>query len=265
MPESTLTNSLFVMGLLALLCGAILYTASRFFTVEGTETLSQLIERLPGANCGSCGFGGCAAYARALVEGKSTVGACRAMDEVKSREIAALLGLQIDFTGRPHAVVLCQGGEGVSRKNVQYIGIKSCKVASIYFGGDKVCEYACLGYGDCSRVCPFSAIRMDDKGIPQVDLEKCVGCGICKDECPKKVIGLLSRDSHFIVACASRHTGKQVAKICKKGCIACKRCEKACKENAILVNENLAKIDPDRCKNCGSCYEVCPTRSIVKI
>lgn len=40
----------------------------------------------------------------------------------------------------------------------------------------------------CSEFCPDSAIRVDDKGYPQIDLEHCKGCMICVAQCPPHAI-----------------------------------------------------------------------------
>ena len=44
--------------------------------------------------------------------------------------------------------------------------------------------------------------------------------------------------------------------------IGCKKCEKTCKFEAITVENNVARIDPDKCKNCGLCAKECPTGAI---
>lgn len=37
----------------------------------------------------------------------------------------------------------------------------------------------------CSRHCPVGAIEMEDiNSLPEVDYEKCTGCGICVEHCP---------------------------------------------------------------------------------
>ena len=43
-------------------------------------------------------------------------------------------------------------------------------------------EELCLHCGNCSR-CPYLAITLNDKTVPQTDPEKCVGCSICSQKC----------------------------------------------------------------------------------
>ncbi|MDR1795218.1 MAG: electron transporter RnfB [Erysipelotrichaceae bacterium] len=58
--------------------GLVLGFAAQAFHVEVDERLAKVTGMLPGLNCGSCGFTGCAGLAQALVEGKvAKVGACR--------------------------------------------------------------------------------------------------------------------------------------------------------------------------------------------
>ena len=39
-------------------------------------------------------------------------------------------------------------------------------------------------------------------------------------------------------------------------------CQRTCPFGAIEVSNNLAKIDPAKCKNCQLCVVVCPTKAI---
>ena len=52
--------------------------------------------------------------------------------------------------------------------------------------------------------------------------------------------------------------------VCDAGCIGCKLCTKVCASNAITVENNLAKIDYNKCINCGKCAEKCPVKIIRK-
>ncbi len=49
---------------------------------------------------------------------------------------------------------------------------------------------------------------------------------------------------------------------CQAGCIGCKMCEKACKFEAVTVENNIAHIDTEKCKDCGACAVKCPKKVI---
>ena len=263
--EPTILNSVLVLGGISFACGVMLLVASKFFHVAIDERVGELIKMLPGANCGACGFAGCAQYATEIIERKSKLGRCQVIDENTSSRISSLLGVEDSKSVRVFAVLRCQGGNEEVQRSSDYLGIQSCRAASLYFGGDKSCPYSCLGYGDCIQVCPFDALSLGKNGLIQIDRQKCTGCGMCTAECPKGVLALIPKKCTVYVGCASTDRGKRAAQACKKGCIACKRCEKACPVNAITVADNLARIDDSVCTLCGSCVEVCPTGSIVQL
>ena len=52
-------------------------------------------------------------------------------------------------------------------------------------------------------------------------------------------------------------------KACKAGCIGCGKCQKVCAFGAITIENNLAYIDPQKCKLCRKCVNECPTGAIV--
>jgi len=262
--DSVILYSVLILGGIGLLCGSLLLVASKFFSVTLDPRVGDLIQMLPGANCGACGFAGCAQYAKELVGGGASLGVCRVVVEKNLAAIASILGVENPKAEKFVAVLRCQGEDGVARKSAEYAGLKSCRAAALSFGGDKDCSYGCLGFGDCVEVCAFQAIRKGEKGLVVIDPEKCVGCGKCIEECPKGMLLLIPASSKLYVACLSRDKGKKVMQICKKGCIACKKCEKACPVEAIRVEDNLARIDVEKCTNCGLCVEACPTGSIAK-
>jgi Pyruvate/2-oxoacid:ferredoxin oxidoreductase delta subunit len=51
-------------------------------------------------------------------------------------------------------------------------------------------ETLCTGCGTCAEVCPFGAIRNNDRGIAQVDDDICKGCGVCSSICPERAISM---------------------------------------------------------------------------
>jgi len=48
----------------------------------------------------------------------------------------------------------------------------------------------CVKCGICSLFCPDSAVRMDEEGHYQADLDYCKGCGLCSHQCPTGCISM---------------------------------------------------------------------------
>ncbi len=251
------------MAALGLIFGLGLAYALKIFGIQIDPKAALIIARLPGANCGACGKAGCAGFAEALVNGEAIPSSCVVSNEEARKSIAELLGIEHNVKIKTIATLICKGGVNAKDKFV-YKGIKGCKAAMLTFGGQKVCKYACVGFGDCAIVCPFDAIIMGPDNLPHIDADKCTACGKCVHICPKKVLTLTPVDKIFHIGCNSNDKGADVVKACKIGCIACGKCKKACPVNAIIIENNLAKIDYNICKNHGKCFEVCPMHTIYK-
>ena len=235
--------------------------ASKRLAVEEDPRLEKILEAIPGANCGACGYAGCSAFAKAVLAETAPLNGCIAGGEDVANKVAAVLGKSVEKGEKSVAVVACRGTRTQARLRFIYQGIDDCRAAVNVGGGDKACPYGCLGLGSCQKVCPFGAITIDDN-LAWIDPEKCVGCGLCVDECPRNVIHLVPVDAVVQVLCNSHETGKKVRDFCQVGCIGCKACERVCPFNAIIVTDNLATIDLDKCVRCGLCIEVCPQNSI---
>lgn len=86
----------------------------------------------------------------------------------------------------------------------------------------------------CMNACPRDAIKVYDHRA-HIDPEKCVNCGKCMNACPYSAIVKNLRP-----------------------------CEKACKVNAIRMNEaRKAEIDQEKCISCGACVYQCPFGAVV--
>jgi ferredoxin len=67
---------------------------------------------------------------------------------------------------------------------------------------------------------------------------------------------------HTAVLCSNKDKGAVTRKVCKSGCIGCRKCEKVCPSEAIKVVNNVAVIDYEKCVDCGACAENCTTKCI---
>ena len=48
----------------------------------------------------------------------------------------------------------------------------------------------CIQCLRCWIFCPDSAIRVQEGKVVGIDYDHCKGCGICAEECPKKVVAI---------------------------------------------------------------------------
>ncbi|MCL4408073.1 MAG: RnfABCDGE type electron transport complex subunit B [Thermotogae bacterium] len=64
----TFVYSILVLGIMGFGIGVALSVAAKKFEVKADPKVEEIIKALPGANCGMCGYAGCAAYAHAIVE-----------------------------------------------------------------------------------------------------------------------------------------------------------------------------------------------------
>ncbi|MDX1763958.1 MAG: RnfABCDGE type electron transport complex subunit B [bacterium] len=236
--------------------------ASKKFAVEVDPKVEAILDALPGANCGACGFPGCSGMAEALGKGTAPLTGCPVGGEEAIKAIAQILGVEAETREALVARLLCKGGRGEALEKSQYHGIPECGAAALIAGGTKACGYGCLGFGTCMRSCPFDAITMSPAGLPVIDEVRCTSCGNCVTACPKNIIQLLPLNKRVTVRCSSHDKGGVVKKACPVGCIGCSLCKKACPFEAIEMDRFLARIIPENCRQCGLCVAKCPTKVI---
>lgn len=236
--------------------------ASIKFHVEIDPRVEAVEGLLPGANCGGCGFAGCSALAKAIVEGSALPNACPPGGADAAKAIAGVMGVDAGASLKRVAAVHCKGGKSVAGEKGVYQGVEDCRAAAIVGGGPKLCAFGCMGFGTCRASCPFDAIEMTADGLPLVDMEKCTGCGNCVEVCPKNIIDLMPENKLVYIRCKNPHKGKAVTSVCSVACIGCAKCEKTCPFGAISMDQNLAVMDKEKCTSCGLCAPVCPTGNI---
>jgi Na+-translocating ferredoxin:NAD+ oxidoreductase RNF subunit RnfB len=229
--------------------------------VESDPRIAQLRDLLPGVNCGACGFPGCDGYAAALASGEVELTRCAPGGQATAAKLAALMGGTADVQAVV-AVVACRGSKDLAPLKGVYTGLPSCRGAKISAGGTKLCSWGCLGFGDCTAVCPFDAIHMEADGLPHVDYDKCTGCKKCIAECPQQIIREVPKDRRgSMVSCSNRNPVRgMIRRTCKIGCIKCGLCVKHCPEQCIVMENGIPAVDYAKCSSCGTCASKCPTK-----
>ncbi|MBW1988442.1 MAG: FAD-dependent oxidoreductase [Deltaproteobacteria bacterium] len=190
------TALLFMLALGAAL-GLMLSLASRVFYVYEDPRIAQVEDKFAGANCGGCGYTGCAAAAAAVVAGEAPPNVCIVGGQESAEKVAGIMGMEAGGAEPARTYNYCTGGDRA--ENVfSYRGAPSCKALAELYGGKLVCEIGCLGFGDCVRACPFDAVHMGEHGYPVVDEEKCVACGACEKACPKHIMRVKKRSEKLL-------------------------------------------------------------------
>ena len=264
---STIIWTIAIITVLGVLLALVLYLVAKKFKVEEDPRIDDVEKAMPGANCGGCGFAGCRAFAEAAVKAPDLDSIfCPVGGNDVMAKVAAILGHEVKAKAPRVAVVRCNGSCENRPKVNEYDGYASCYVKANLYTGDTGCAYGCLGCGDCEAACSFGALKMDPStGLPVVDESRCTACGACVKACPKRVIELRPqgpRGMREFVSCMSRDKGAVAKKACAAACIGCGICAKTCTHDAITVENNIAYIDPAKCKLCRECEAMCPTGAI---
>lgn len=259
-----------VLGAVGLIAAVVLFVASKKFAVEEDPRIAQISEVLPQANCGGCGYPGCSGFAGACVKaadaGSIEGMLCPVGGQPVMEKVASILGMEAAAATPKVAVVRCNGTCENRPRVVEFDGVRSCRVALMTGTGETACAFGCLGCGDCVNACQFGVIKINPQtGMPEVDENLCTACGACAKACPRKIIELRPKGPkgrRMVVKCVNRDKGVVANKVCKASCIGCGKCVKACPFEAITLANNLAYIDPEKCRLCRKCEEACPKGAI---
>jgi len=257
--------SLTAIGVVA---AVVIYFVSKKFAVQEDDRIGKVEEVLPSTNCGGCGQPGCHAFAKAVVEaGDLSSLHCPVGGNAVMKQVADILGIKVVERDPYIAIVRCSGSFEQRKKTNVYDGTESCKIAAALYSGDTGCAYGCLGMADCVEVCDFEAMYMDEKtGLPVVIEDKCTACNACVKECPKGILELWpkgKKDQRVYIACLNEEKGSTARKECSVACSGCSKCFEACRYDAITMQNNLAVIDPEKCKLCMECVDTCDVHNII--
>ena len=111
----TILWSLLVLLVLAAVFGFVLAVLGKKLAVHEDERIGQVREHLSGANCGGCGYAGCDAFAKAIVEGTADINVCSATAAEKTHKIDEIMGKSIDVE-ETMIVVACRAGNNSGDK-----------------------------------------------------------------------------------------------------------------------------------------------------
>lgn len=255
--------------MLAMSVGAayVLGWANKAFHVEVDPRIDAVNSKLPGANCGGCGFVGCASYAEAVVLHEAPVDKCPVGGAACAKAVAGVMGVEVKQSWRRRPVVHCRAALEQRLLRNEYRGEPSCAGANIIMGVQG-CTYGCLGQGDCVRACAFDAMRTVN-GLATVDYEKCTGCGACALVCPRNIITMVpfKQDRMLVVGCSNQDFGKEVKEVCTIGCIGCRACAKRSPLFHFDANNlpviHYEEYDPAHMESVELAIEKCPMKGLI--
>lgn len=261
-------TTVITLGLAGFGFAVLLAFLSRRLHVEENPRIEEILNVLPGLNCGACGVSGCRAFAQEAVDKNSILNGCLPGGKEVNNAVAKILGVvTLDTTVKVVALCRCGAGENQKKSSFEYIGPPTCRGAHLV-GGTIDCRWGCLGLGDCARVCPVGAITIKNKRV-HIDLAVCIGCGKCKSVCPRGLFELVSLGDElrvYSVSCSNTDKGPEVRKVCSRGCIGCGICARL-PESPYVMSHNLSSVDRTR----GSAAALqegmnkCPTKCIESI
>lgn len=125
----------------------------------------------------------------------------------------------------------------------------------------------CIGCGVCIDQCPVKCIKLNMPSPIHI-MEDCVYCGRCVAKCPFDAIEIT--EEHFktrkgrIFFSREKITGPREGKIVvdNLSCQQCGVCVNKCPEDALSFQNDELIVDRDKCILCAECEGICPLNAI---
>ena len=264
--DYTFLIAIITMGGLGFIFAGGLAVADKKLRVEEDPKIAEINDKLPGANCGACGYAGCYDFAVNVVEGKADISGCPVGGQETTEAIGLVMGIDTTTNTKMLPRIMCLGGnKEAAKKYVEYHGPTSCAVMEVVSGGDKLCEYGCLGGGDCVEACPFNAIFMNDDALPEVIPDACTGCGMCAKACPRDIIEMHPEDRDVFIFCKNQDDAKTAKEVCDFGCIKCGICVKKSGGAIEYINNVPTVVDYDKLDKSKIPFDKCRPGALMDI
>lgn len=262
---NTLYTILFIVGVLIVAVSVVLIINAIARKKKGITAESELVcKLLPNVDCGMCGEANCVQFSKKVASRQRNASECKLIKPEVSEKINKYLKTPNQQELKQVAIVKCKGGCKAVDKYI-YKGSRNCNVEEALHSGSKACKFACLGCGDCKKACRFGAIKINKRGVAEVDRSKCTGCGACVSSCPNKLIQMQKLSLSVSVICNNQSSDPSIEKKCEVGCTHCGKCIKVCPVDAVKIVDNVPVIDQNKCIECGKCVVACPNHCISRL
>ncbi len=144
------------LSLIGTLLGLLLSTVNRLLPFQEDPLIEEVVELLPGTQCGQCGFAGCRQAAEAVIDHQAPLTLCPPGGPALARQLAEALGRELN-----------QATTESHRPSIA-----------------RVDKSLCIGCTRCLRECPTDALVGAAKQLHVVLDHACTGCGACVSVCP---------------------------------------------------------------------------------
>ena len=125
-----------IVAVIAVIFAILIVLVSKICFVKVDEKAEAISQNLAGANCGGCGYAGCADFAKALSEGRAELSSCGPTSNEGKEKIAKILDIPFSAQEERYVVVHCAGGDRCKDK-FDYVGNGGCIAQSTFQGGKK--------------------------------------------------------------------------------------------------------------------------------